>query len=292
MFPAFFIFGKQISTYGIIAYIGLLLIVLYSFIVNRYGSRRKDFSSRALYIVFGAVFGITGAFTLYQITVFKTTLEGIKYLFSDFQKFLSYLSGGIVFYGGMIGIFIGFIVYTKVFREDTREWLMTSVPAIPMFHAIGRIGCLFGGCCFGKIDEIAGVVGVINHDTGFYDLNGNPVFYHGYIYNARIGHYCLPVQLYESIGLVLIFIILLVNLKLQKLKPIFYRPLGIYFVLYGSLRFILEFWRGDVIRGIWGPFSTSQWISLFIIPIGLYCLICPTSKNILEKFYTVLSGKK
>ena len=66
--------------------------------------------------------------------------------------------------------------------------------------------------------------------------------------------------------------------------------MGLYFVLYGILRFVDEFFRGDSIRGIWGPFSTSQYISLFIIPIGIYCLICPTEKNFFEKWYT--PGKK
>ncbi len=291
MHPQIEIFGKSISTYGVIAYAGLWLVVLYTYLVNRKSALKKDFSSRALYVVFGAVFGGIGAFILYEITMLKYTLEGFKYIFTDFEKFKSFLSGGIVFYGGMIGIFIGTIVYTKVFREDTREWIMTNVPAIPMFHALGRVGCLFGGCCFGVVDKVTGVVGEYNADTGFYERGANALFHGRDIYNAQIGHYCMPIQLYESIGLVLIFIILLVNLFIQGLKPYYYRPMGIYFVLYGTLRFILEFWRGDLIRGIWGPFSTSQWISLAIIPFGLYCLICPTSKNILEKAYTAKPKK-
>lgn len=292
MHPQIEIFGRHISTYGVIAYIGLWLIVLYSYLVNRKSARKKDFFSRAIFIVFGGLFGIIGAALLYQITMFKYTVQGFKYLFTDFEVFKTYLSGGIVFYGGMIGIFIGLIVYTKFFKEDTREWLMTSIPAIPMFHALGRVGCLFGGCCFGVVDKVTGVVGTLNPDTGYYERGANAIFHNGDIYNAQIGCYAKPIQLYESIGLLLIFIILLVNLFIQGLKPYYYRPMGIYFVLYGTMRFILEFWRGDLIRGIWGPFSTSQWISLFIVPFGIYCLVCPTSKNILEKCYTAKKKTK
>jgi phosphatidylglycerol:prolipoprotein diacylglycerol transferase len=41
--------------------------------------------------------------------------------------------------------------------------------------------------------------------------------------------------------------------------------------LYGVSRFIIEFYRGDP-RGIVGPFSTSQFLSLLIVPISLIML--------------------
>ena len=70
----------------------------------------------------------------------------------------------------------------------------------------------------------------------------------------------------------------------MKNKMNYYRPIGVYFVLYGILRFITEMYRGDLIRGLWGPFSTSQYISMLVVPLGIYCLICPTEKNFLEKW--------
>ena len=98
-----------------------------------------------------------------------------------------------------------------------------------------------------------------------------------------------PVQLVEACGDLIIFIILcLMKNKKQK----YYQPLGIYLVLYGVMRFVLEFFRGDEARGIWGWFSTSQWISLVTVPLGIYCLVVATEKNILEKLYTPAKSKK
>lgn len=52
-----------------------------------------------------------------------------------------------------------------------------------------------------------------------------------------------------------------------------YRLLGFYLFLYGLARFGLEFLRGDAYRGFWGPFSTSQWISLPTVFLGIYLLV-------------------
>ncbi|MDE6600194.1 MAG: prolipoprotein diacylglyceryl transferase, partial [Oscillospiraceae bacterium] len=47
-------------------------------------------------------------------------------------------------------------------------------------------------------------------------------------------------------------------------------PLKIYLLSYAVFRFFVEFFRGDIVRGIWFGLSTSQWISLLIIFSYLY----------------------
>ena len=289
MYPYVSFFGKPYSSYGVFAIIGLAAAVLYSFIVHKITKDKKDFYDRVIYIVYcGAAGGICAAI-LYQLTNIKGWIKALPFLFTDFDKFKSYLSFGIVFYGGMFGIFIGFMIYSRFFKEDTREWLRTSVPGVPLFHAFGRMGCAVGGCCYG-IPKLS--AGSYNYETGLFDLDGGSFVHGACIYNARIGHYCIPIQLIESCGLILIVIILILYLRFGKDKKAYYRPMGLYFVMYGVLRFITEFWRGDLVRGIWGPFSTSQYISMIVIPIGIYCLVCPTEKNIFEKWYNGALYKK
>jgi len=290
MYPYVNILGRQFSSYGLLALVGLFAIVLYSYIIHKVSGDKKDFYDRIIYIVYCGLFGFLNAAVLYQLTNIQYTVRLLPYLFTDFEKFKSGIAFGIVFYGGLIGIFIGAMVYSLYFKEDTRDWIRTSVTVIPLFHAFGRIGCTVGGCCYGIVSTHSGVY---NNETGLFDIAGGPIFCDHCVYNARIGAYCIPVQLIEATGLFLIFIILLLNQTLwQKDKEAYYRPIGIYFVSYGILRFILEFWRGDPIRGIYGPFSTSQYISMLIVPFGIYCLICPPRKNILEKWYNGLIYKK
>jgi phosphatidylglycerol:prolipoprotein diacylglycerol transferase len=75
----------------------------------------------------------------------------------------------------------------------------------------------------------------------------------------------VPVQLYEAVFEGAAAVILVV---LAKTRPQIRRYLlMIYCASYAVFRFILEFWRGDEIRGLWGGLSTSQWISLGILAV-------------------------
>ena len=266
MLPSLRLFGQiELSTYSLMSILGILLVLGYTAvfayltnfnIVDRFG-----------YVLFAFGGALVFSGLLFQLTQLKNILALLPYLFTDFRYVRDRYPVGIVFYGGLFGVFFGMWLYSAVLHKDTRCWLFQTVPAIPLFHAVGRIGCALAGCCYGIVVEEGG------------------------IRNEVIGARCLPVQLYESAGDFVIFLILLcvVLVLYRKQKPRFYLPLGIYFILYGVLRFVLEFWRGDEIRGIYGGLSTSQWISLILLPLGLYCLICPTDKNF---FNTLMNHEK
>ena len=61
--------------------------------------------------------------------------------------------------------------------------------------------------------------------------------------------------------------------------------IGIYLIVYSVMRFLLEFVRGDMIRGGVLSLSTSQWISIVLLPLGLYIVFrknkekCSNSSN-------------
>jgi phosphatidylglycerol:prolipoprotein diacylglycerol transferase len=78
----------------------------------------------------------------------------------------------------------------------------------------------------------------------------------------------IPVQLIESFVLVLIFFILIITRRFKKYDgDIFF----IYIILYGTARFIIEFYRADY-RGSILNVSTSQFIALVLVPIGIIML--------------------
>ncbi len=261
----FLFLDRDITTYGIFALIGFFAFLIPAFVYTK--KAKQDIYSRLVYLAFLLIIGAACAAVLYTLTNINYWIKAIPIIISDLSNWKYYMNFGIVYYGGFIGIFIAAMVYSKLFNEDIREWIWQTVVSIPLFHAIGRVGCVFSGCCYGKIVD------------------------HGGIYNAMIDKYCLPIQLYEAIGELIIFIIILVRNEIKKDYTNYYRPLGIYCTLYPILRFVDEFWRGDKIRGIWGPFSTSQYISLFLFPIGIYCLLCPAEKNFFNKWFYGQSKK-
>lgn len=75
----------------------------------------------------------------------------------------------------------------------------------------------------------------------------------------------IPTQIYSSIG---DFVIAFLLMAYAKKKPEKGRVAAGYCVLYSIGRFVIEIFRNDY-RGEYGPFSTSQLISVFILVIGI-----------------------
>lgn len=77
----------------------------------------------------------------------------------------------------------------------------------------------------------------------------------------------MPVQIYESVGVFLLFLLLA---RLSRRGWLGDRLLLLYLALYAPFRFLLEFLRGDAYRGFLGPLSLSQALSL-----ALLAVVCP-----------------
>jgi len=151
---------------------------------------------------------------------------------------------GIVFYGGLIGLLIAFTILSRYSKQDARILNILAV-CIPLFHSIARIGCFFGGCCFGR--ESHGPLS-INYTTK--------------IFGNVVTAYRIPVQLIEAGFNFLLFTYLLhlIRGKDWTNKSILRK----YLLLYTIGRFIIEFFRGDLIRGVIHGISFSQVISALI----------------------------
>ena len=157
----------------------------------------------------------------------------------------------------MVGI-IGIFIYAKQFKIPFKTLMLILIPVVPLIHAIGRIGCLFAGCCYGM--EYNGF-GAITFHNSLFAPNNVPLF---------------PTQIIESICNIGIFAILLVTYKKYLVT---YKTIGLYFILYAIVRFILEFFRGDLIRGIYFSLSTSQWISILLVVFGIGIFIYEHKKT-------------
>jgi phosphatidylglycerol:prolipoprotein diacylglycerol transferase len=79
-----------------------------------------------------------------------------------------------------------------------------------------------------------------------------------------------PTQLYEAGAELLILLILLGTER--KGRPFPGRTFWLYLLLYAISRFIIEFYRGDP-RGSIGIFSTSQFISIILVPLAVVMLV-------------------
>ncbi len=231
MLPTIAIGSFEIPTFtlctiiGILAFVSIILYKLHK--TNRF-AQEAYFILPKLFIAFA--FGFAGA--VFFDALFKIPQNGY------------FKIAGITFYGGVITGIIALAILISVFQKNSTmtlgEWLNFSTLPFIVFHFFGRIGCFLGGCCYGlPTTSIFGLYFPDNPTAGIF----------------HYGQKVYPTQLFEAIGLGLIIL----AIRFSKHKFI------TYCYCYPSLRFCVEFLRGDNRGSYLGPFSPAQIISLIII---------------------------
>jgi phosphatidylglycerol:prolipoprotein diacylglycerol transferase len=190
------------------------------------------------------------------IGIFVTSWIGAKVFFlivssehKSYQHLYAnsfWLGGGFVFYGGLLFGLAYYFIYSLWLKKFPFKESKLLIPGLVFGHAIGRVGCFLTGCCFGTQCEYPWAV---------------------HMHGAWIH----PVQLYEAFGLLVIGYLTLKWSNENKDNTYIVTK---YLLLYAMLRFIVEYFRGDKIRGIfWLNLSTSQMISLAIFIATLVIII-------------------
>jgi len=123
-----------------------------------------------------------------------------------------------------------------------------AAPALVLAQAVGRLGCLSAGCCYGRACALPFAV-TFHHPGGMAPLE-------------RPLH---PTQAYHAAANGLLFVVLWQS---ARRRPVPGLVAGLYLLLYPVGRFIIEFFRGDP-RGSWLGLSTSQWVSLAVFAAGV-----------------------
>ena len=250
MFPELFSLGPvTVYTYGVVLAAAYLLGLQLA--MRRAKARGMD-PNRALDL---------------GIAIIVSALVGAKLLLVivDWDHFrrnpgeiFSIVRAGGVFYGGLIAAILVAFWYMR--RHRMPLWQTTDIfaPGISLGHAVGRLGCLAAGCCYG---HSTGVPWAITFTNPAAAANvGTP-----------LGVPLHPTQLYESGAELLILAFLLLTEK--KGRPFAGRTFWAYLLLYGITRFVIEFFRGDPRGMVFDSISTSQFISLIMVPVSLVMLV-------------------
>ena len=165
---------------------------------------------------------------------------------------LATLQAAGIFYGGLLAALAVGWWYMRRTKLPALETADVFAPAIALGHGIGRLGCFAAGCCWGI--ECRRPWAVTFTDPAANNLVGVPL-------NTPLH----PTQLYEAFAEFCIFAILYRRLQSA------HRPgdiISLYLVLYSAVRFVVEFFREHQQANPFGPFNTSQWISLALFAVG------------------------
>lgn len=191
--------------------------------------------------IFCLLGGLIGSKLLYWITILPEILE-------DPSRILDSLANGFVVYGGIIGGILGGFLFCHLKKINFLQYFDLVMPSVALAQGFGRIGCFLAGCCYGMETDSACHV----------------IFPAGSL--APAGVPLLPTQLFSA-GLDFAHFFVLCWFASRKKAD--GQVAALYLIFYSIGRFILEYFRGDLERGSVGTFSTSQFISLFILAAGI-----------------------
>ncbi len=248
MIPEIALGSIRIPSYFLVISLSLSFLVVYlSMRVDQFSKDRKIAFDIALLMMVAGFFGGRLMHIFYE--------EPDYYANSPIEA-LYFWNGGFVFLGGMISCLIFGWLFCLAKKINFKEWADFFTPIFSLSHALGRIGCVLAGCCFGIRCSLPWAMDG-RHPTALYLVLGELIIF-GYLIFA------------------------------EKRNP----PRGSLFVrwilLHSILRFIVEYYRGDD-RGeflalpLLGNISISQMICLVFIVTSLGYFIV-TSES-LKKLY-------
>lgn len=141
--------GLPIRGYGVM----LLLAMVASVFIAVHRARQVGYPTEAIVTMtfFAFVCGIAGARLFYVIQYWDEQFDRGGDFWAALQSVANVTQGGLVVYGGFIGGALGVLGYLlwnnlPVFRTGD-----IIAPSLMIGLAIGRVGCLLNGCCYGGL---------------------------------------------------------------------------------------------------------------------------------------------
>jgi len=233
-FPPFHIGGATVGPLKIHSFsVMLVLAFLLSVYVARkrapkYGFEPGKISDAAMLCLFAGVIGARLGFIVQEL----------PYYLSHRDELFSLQFQGLTSFGGLVFGFLAFWWFAHRQKRQLRDVLDVVAPSALLGQAIGRIGCLLNGCCYG-------VVCSTNYPLGVH-IDSGPTLH-------------IPAQLYDTFMCLVAFGALLWIEKKWTLQR--GQSFSLFLLFFGLSRFIYEFWRAgsdaDVNQGL---ASSTYWI--------------------------------
>jgi phosphatidylglycerol:prolipoprotein diacylglycerol transferase len=274
MRPVFFTLHLGSSEIGLRSY-GLLIAagLAVAIVMGAREARRRGMDvGRVLDFAFWAVvvglvasritYGLVNAGTFARACMGTDQLGGARpwsTVLWDCTRIVHLWEGGLVFYGGVLGG--GLVALAFARREGWSLGALGDVfaPGLAAGHALGRLGCLAAGCCFGKEGGPWGM-SFPRTSVAFEELASLGALPDGATATPPLH----PTQLYEAVGEAAICALLLVLRPRLRARP--GALVLTYLALYAALRFAVELFRGDVARRFVVELATPRLSALLGLP--------------------------
>jgi phosphatidylglycerol---prolipoprotein diacylglyceryl transferase len=230
----------EIRWYGVM----IVLAVMAAIGISLMEAKRKGLSQDAIWDIglWAVIGGIIGARLLHVI-------DHWDYYFSHPEQLLNF--AGLAVWGAVLGGGAAILIYCLAKRIPFWRIGDTVAPGAIIAQAIGRIGCLINGCCYGDTCELP--IAVIYQNPNSYAPQGVP------IYPTQEFH-----LLWNLIGFGVLWLIR------KKVKPDGALFL-IWLVFFGVGDFAIRYFRGDMTPFMFG-LPESQVVDIAVVTVALVIL--------------------
>ncbi len=244
----FELFGLRINFYGLTTALSYLLgVVIVCLIAKKRGFKSENIITLACYVIPLAIVGARIYYVLFK-------LEN----YANFWDVFKIWEGGLAFYGGLIGGFVGVVLYCFIHKKKLLALIDIIAPALILAQSLGRWGNFFNQEAFGYPVE-------------------NPAwqwFPFAVYINGSGWH--LATFFYESLWNALGFALLMLILYKCKFKQNGMIA-AFYLIIYGLGRLWIEGLRTDSLYI--GSIRVSQFLSGIFVLAGLAIVVYYNIKN-------------
>ncbi len=242
MHPILFQYGPiTLRWYGFLIAIGFIVATwVFRKRAHRMGITEQEASNLLLLLFFSGVIGSLLYYVIWQWNEFFA---------NDLREIFMIHHGGLVYYGGFIMACGVLWFWCKTKKRSMVSVADALAPSLVVGQFFGRLGCFMNGCCQGRECSHPWAVRLESPP----EWAGIPLH---------------PVQLYEALGLLDIFLVLLVLEKISRYPG---QIAWAYVTLYSILRFIVEFFRGDIPHDIFGRFTLAQIVCILLFIVSWIC---------------------
>jgi phosphatidylglycerol:prolipoprotein diacylglycerol transferase len=179
--------------------------------------------------------------------------------------------GGLSIYGCILGGVLALLLYSLIYRLSWIEVLDIAAPPLAWGQAVGRVGCFLAGCCWGSVTAAPWGVGYPSGSPAYFAQINAGILASKAAYSLPVH----PVQLYEMLGLLVMFVALM---RHSRRRPFPGSVCLHYFLFYGALRFVMEMFRtarrgGDTQPSVFGLLSVAQIISLVAVALAAVLIL-------------------
>jgi phosphatidylglycerol:prolipoprotein diacylglycerol transferase len=169
---------------------------------------------------------------------------------------LAFFQTAGVFYGGLLGA-MG-VAWWLIPRVGLPFWATADflTPSLALGQIIGRVGCLFAGCCFGRRTNVPWAFTFTNPAAAAH--SGTPL-------NVPLH----PTALYDAFAAATFLLVFFVGQR--RGRAFAGRTFWMYVLVYAVSRAVIELYRGDS-RSYLVGLSVSQIASLIAAPVAVIML--------------------